>query len=90
MVAGSHMSIFLLPKREEDMEETIVQGDYNNFHYYGIINLMYEPFPRMTIGLELDYGVKDINFNGIVNNGFIEDSKARDAMRISFGFMFYL
>ena len=77
-------------KGDEDMEETIVQGDFNNFHYYGIINLMYEPFPRMTIGLELDYGVKDINFNGIVNNGFIEDSKARDAMRISFGFMFYL
>ena len=51
---------------------------------------MYEPFPRMTIGLELDYGAKDIDFNGIINDDFIDDSKSRDAMRISFGFMFYL
>lgn len=77
-------------KSDEDMEEIVLQGDFTNFHYYGIINLMYEPFPRMTIGLELDYGAKDVNFNGIVNGGFTDDSKARDAMRISFGFMFYL
>ena len=77
-------------KGDENKEETVLQGDFNNFHYYGIINLMYEPFPRMTIGLELDYGAKDINFDGLVNGNFIEDGKARDAMRISFGFMFYL
>lgn len=77
-------------KGDEDMEENIVQGDFDNFHYYGILNMMYEPFPRMTIGLELDYGAKDINFSGMINGGFVEDNKARDAMRISFGFMFYL
>ena len=77
-------------KGKEDIEEAVVQGDFYNFHYYGIINLMYEPFPRMTIGLELDYGAKDIDFNGIINDDFIDDSKSRDAMRISFGFMFYL
>ena len=77
-------------KGKENLEETVVQGDFYNFHYYGIINLMYEPFPRMTIGLELDYGAKDIDFNGIINDDFIDDSKSRDAMRISFGFMFYL
>ncbi|MEL4454707.1 hypothetical protein [Lutimonas vermicola] len=77
-------------KGDEDQEETVYQGDFNNFHFYGIINLMYEPFPRMTIGLELDYGAKEINFEGIANGDFIEDGKVRDAMRISFGFMFYL
>ena len=51
---------------------------------------MYEPFERMTVGVELDYGVKKINFNGFSNAIEINDSKERDAMRISFGFMFYL
>jgi len=51
---------------------------------------MYEPFERMTIGLELDYGGKDIRLDGIANNEVIDISKSRDAMRISFGFMFYL
>ncbi len=73
-----------------DQEEIVVQGDFFNTHYYGIINLMYEPFKRMTIGLELDYGVKDIELDGFINNEFININKDRDAMRISFGFMFYL
>lgn len=77
-------------KGNEEIEETVVQGDFSNFHYYGIINLMYEPFPRMTIGLELDYGAKDIEFSGEINDDFIDDGMSRDAMRISFGFMFYL
>ena len=77
-------------KTEDDLNESIVQGDFYNFHYYGIVNLMYEPFPRMTIGLELNYGAKDINFNGLIDDDFVDDSKGRDAMRISFGFMFYL
>lgn len=72
------------------MNEILVQGDFYNSHYYGIINLMYEPFERMTIGLELDYGAKDIHLDGIANGTFINNSKSRDAMRISFGFMFYL
>ena len=72
------------------MDEILVQGNFYNSHYYGIINLMYEPFERMTIGLELDYGAKDIRLNGFANDTFIDNSKSRDAMRISFGFMFYL
>jgi hypothetical protein len=51
---------------------------------------MYEPFRRMTIGLELDYGIKDVELNGFINNDFVNLNKDRDAMRISFGFMFYL
>jgi hypothetical protein len=75
---------------EPDQQEIVIQGDFYNTHYYGIINLMYEPFRRMTIGLELDYGIKDVELNGFINNDFVNLNKDRDAMRISFGFMFYL
>lgn len=75
--------------REMDIDR-IVQGNFFNSHYYGIVNLMYEPFPRMTIGLELDYGSKDVAFDGVYEGTFLDESKSRDAMRISFGFMFYL
>jgi hypothetical protein len=50
---------------------------------------MYEPFKRMTIGLELDYGVKDVFLDGFINEIYVNENKNRDAMRISFGFMFY-
>jgi len=79
-----------LVNESEDSEEIAVQGSFYNTHYYGIINIMYEPFERMTIGLELDYGAKDIRFDGLADDEIIDTSKSRDAMRISFGFMFYL
>ncbi|MCD6543298.1 MAG: hypothetical protein J7K34_02200 [Flavobacteriaceae bacterium] len=66
-------------------EDAILMGDYFYTHTYGIFNLMYEPFERITIGLELDYGIKKLDING-----YVDDSQARDAMRISFGFMFYI
>ena len=68
----------------------ILNGDYYSVHTYGIINIMYEPFERMTIGLELDYGVKKVDYSGFVNDLLIDESKERDAMRISFGFMFFI
>ena len=68
----------------------ILDGDYNSEHYYGLFNFMYEPFERMTIGLELDYGIKKTEYEGLANDVFIDDKESRDAMRISFGFMFYL
>lgn len=75
---------------ESNNELLIVNGDYSSAHAYGLINLMYEPFERMTVGIELDYGVKKIDFNGFSNDLTINNQKERDAMRISFGFMFYL
>ena len=70
--------------------ETIISGDYDQLHYYGIVNLMYDIFDqRMTVGLEMDYGVKQIKYEGFVNDTYIDEQKSGDAMRISFGFMFY-
>ena len=75
----------------DPIDDTLVlNGDYSSVHTYGIFNIMYEPFERMTLGLELDYGVKAIDFDGFANKVIIDDSDERDAMRISFGFMFYL
>jgi hypothetical protein len=68
----------------------VLDGNYSSEHYYGIFNLMYEPFERMTIGIELDYGIKKTEYEGLANGIFIDDKESRDAMRISFGFMFYL
>ena len=75
---------------DEDIEERVIQGDFINSHFYGILNLMYDPFPRMTIGLEIDYGWKNIDFEGFVDDVFEAGEKRRDAMRMSFGFMFYI
>ncbi|QLE00810.1 hypothetical protein HX109_04235 [Galbibacter sp. BG1] len=74
----------------EDEEPSIyLNGNMDHRHFYGIFNVMYDPYDRMTIGLELDYGVKKLSGEGFVNDQFIAESKSRDAMRISFGFMFY-
>lgn len=76
---------------DENISEEIIvlQGDAEHSHYYGIFNLMYDAYERMTLGLELDYGAKKLNANGYLNDIFIDDVKGRDTMRISFGFMFY-
>jgi hypothetical protein len=70
-------------------ENIVAQGSVEHYHYYGILNFMYDAYERMTVGLELDYGVKNLDANGFLNNQFINQNKSRDAMRMSFGFMFY-
>ena len=71
------------------VDEVIANGDVNHVHGYGIFNVMYDPFERMTFGLELDYGVKKLAASGALNNTIFDENKSRDAMRISFGLMFY-
>ncbi|RXP57054.1 hypothetical protein EC396_07025 [Lutibacter sp. HS1-25] len=71
-----------------DFSEFLINGNVENYHYYGIVNLMYDPIERMTIGVEVDYGNKKLSFDGSVNNQFIDDYQNRDAMRLSFGFMY--
>lgn len=79
---------FLLVVPDEP-EITVVNGDFNQRHGYGIVNVMFDHFERMTYGIELDYGIKKIDASGRVNNRILDESKSRDALRISFGFMFY-
>lgn len=72
-----------------DNDISVVNGDIENRHGYGIVNIMYDHFKRMTYGVELNYGVKRLDFNGRANGQHMDESKRREAMRISFGFMFY-
>ena len=79
---------FLLLYPDEN-EVAIVNGDLNQQHGYGIVNIMYDHFDRMTYGLELDYGIKRLDAEGMLGGNPINESKSRDAMRISFGFIFF-
>lgn len=72
----------------EDQDVILLEGDVIHVHNYGIVNLMYDAFERMSIGLELDYGIKKVSFDGTINSEYTDDDQARDAMRISFGFMY--
>ena len=67
---------------------TLINGNIDNSHYYGILNLLFDPIENMVVGVELNYGNKKLSFDGDVNDEYIDDSKARDAMRISFGVMY--
>lgn len=72
----------------ETDQSLILNGNIDNYHYYGILNFMHDPIERMTIGIEMDYGNKVLSYNGTVNNSYLNDEKSRDAFRISFGLMY--
>ena len=82
------MQRFILTKNEE-IPEVYLNGNVEHSHYYALFNVMYDLLDRLTFGLELDYGVKNLKANGTVEDVFVDDRDSRDAMRISFGFMFY-
>lgn len=69
-------------------EETVFNGNFDNSHYYAIVNLMYNPFKRMTFGIEMDYGNKKLEFDGFTNDDYVDEVQERNAMRISFGLMY--
>ncbi|MDO6758888.1 hypothetical protein Q4566_01650 [Tamlana sp. 2_MG-2023] len=75
----------------DDLRDELIDvaGDFNHKQYYGILNMMYDAYDRMTIGLEMDYGVKSLNMNGDVGTTPFDQTQKRDALRISFGFMFF-
>ena len=79
----------LVVNESETTQTVFLEGDFKHQHYYGIFNFMYDAYERMTVGLELDYGVKDLDINGLVDDTALNIDKSRDAMRISFGFMYY-
>jgi hypothetical protein len=75
---------------DEPTDETVlINGNIDNYHYYGILNFMHDPMERMTIGIEMDYGFKKLSFDGAADNQYVDDQQARDAMRISFGLVYY-
>ena len=79
----------LVVSQDLDNDIVFLRGDFIHQHYYGIFNFMYDAYDRMTVGLELDYGVKDLDISGDANQVEGKINQSRDAMRISFGFMYY-
>lgn len=66
----------------------LLNGNVDNWHYYGIANIMYDPIENMTIGLEMDFGEKRLAFEGDINGSYTSEYQKREAMRISFGIMY--
>lgn len=74
----------------DDVDLTEIAGDFKYNQYYGILNVMYDAYERMVIGLEMDYGLKHIDVDGVANNSlYFTETFNRDALRFSFGFMFF-
>ncbi|WP_066219438.1 hypothetical protein [Formosa haliotis] len=71
-----------------DLDDVYLNGNVDHLQYYGLFNFMYDAYERMTVGLELDYGVKTLAIDGLANDLYLSNDKSRDAMRISFGFMY--
>ncbi|WP_420579817.1 hypothetical protein [Reichenbachiella sp.] len=60
-------------------------------HEYMLINVMYDPIPGLSVGIEYNLGNRDIQYTGTIDtgNGMIQSvQKARAAQRISFGAFF--
>jgi len=68
--------------------DTVLNGNFDNSNYYGIVNLMYKPYDSMTAGIEMDYGNKKLDFDGFSNDEYLDKTQERNAMRISFGIMY--
>jgi hypothetical protein len=71
----------------------IQQANSSSLHNYVLINAMWNPYPNFSIGIEFNYGIKNIKSDGVLKeDGKIETpfdiDQSRDASRVSFGFMY--
>ncbi|MEN8138106.1 MAG: DcaP family trimeric outer membrane transporter [Bacteroidota bacterium] len=74
----------------------VIDGSVNLLYNYILLNLMYDPYPNLTLGVELNYGIKRVIANGYYLDQnllphtptYMDRNKNREAMRISFGFMY--
>lgn len=79
----------VLVSQIEGDNTVLTNGNVNHVHNYGIVNILYDQFKRMTYGLEVDFGSKYLDLDGFVNETPLVLTKKRDALRISFGLMFF-
>ncbi|TAJ15495.1 hypothetical protein DMA11_00975 [Marinilabiliaceae bacterium JC017] len=73
----------------------VYDGSMDLNHYYGLVNIMYDPFENFTLGVEYNLGYKENVYHGDIvydetgeNHDSDRLSKGRNAHRISFG-LFY-
>lgn len=81
---------FIFTGESNQMDTLYLEGNLKNKHYYALFNVMYNFMERLSFGLELDMGTKQVEGNGTVNGVYEITALSRDAMRISFGFFYFL
>jgi hypothetical protein len=69
---------------------SVKDGSIDLDFYYGLVNVLVDPFEGFTCGIEYNIGNKSNNYNGFINDGTEKSTieKSRLAQRISFG-IFY-
>ena len=70
----------------------IVDGHIDLDYYYGLVNIMADPFENFTVGLEFNYGNRENRYYDIEHTDTTSSGsshiQSRAAIRISFG-LFY-
>ena len=80
-------------KDATNKEIAILDGNASNFHHYFLTNIMWDPYPNFSIGVEFDYGIKSVKYSGnaVGDSGLtvpLDEDQSRDASRVSFGFLY--
>ncbi|WP_282036558.1 hypothetical protein [Saccharicrinis aurantiacus] len=72
----------------ENSAISVTDGNATAMHNYYLINVLWDPYPNFTIGVEFDFGTKRIQTDGFEDGVAFSNDDARDASRVSFGFMY--
>ncbi len=82
----------VLPNLNNDEITTVTEGNATVFHNYIIFNALWDPYPNFTLGVEFDFGTKRLKTDGTLENDSgntpFKTNNARNASRVSFGFMY--
>lgn len=87
-LSAQNMSEFVLPGPDYEVGPG---GETNLGVEYILLNVMFDPVPNLSFGLEYNYGFKRTSTYGDITDGtnyFQEEAKKRKAQRISFGAFF--
>ena len=73
----------------DPISHVVKDGSISLIYEYIVVNLMYDPIPGLTFGVEYNHGKKIEEHIGDFGNGEVNNiDKSRDASRISFGAFF--
>ncbi|MBK3518949.1 hypothetical protein [Carboxylicivirga marina] len=67
---------------------TVSDGNAQIMHDYFLVNVLWDPYPNFTLGVEFDYGTKSVETDGVADGVPFANDNSRNASRVSFGFMY--
>jgi hypothetical protein len=76
-----------------DDGSVVQEAHSSSFYNYILTNIMWDPYPNLSIGVEFNYGIKNVKTKGDLkdtsgNSTPFDNDDTRDASRVSFGFMY--